>query len=135
MRGLVARAGRDGQIEVASAGTGSWHLGEPPDPRAVSAAAERGVELTGTAQQVTGADFEEFDLLVALDRSNRDELLRLAPDAEARARVRLLSEFGDGAHADVPDPYYGGPEGFAEVVEIVERCCAGLLRELPAVDA
>ena len=126
MRGLVAAAGLEDEIEVESAGTGSWHVGDPPDPRAVSAAAERGVELTGSARQVDEADFEGFDLLVAMDRSNRDALLRLAPDDEARDRVRLLGD------ADVPDPYYGGAEGFADVVEIVERGCAELLAEIRA---
>ena len=129
MRGLVASGGLDGEIEVESAGTGDWHLGDPPDARAVTAAAERGVELTGAARQVSAADFEGFDLLVAMDRSNRDALLRLAPDAEARERVMLLRDFGDGA-GDVPDPYYGGPDGFAEVVEIVERACSALLEEI-----
>ena len=99
MRGLIAEDGLDGEIEVESAGTGDWHLGEPPDPRSVAAAAERGVELTGAARQVTEADFEGFDLLVAMDRSNRDALLRLAPDAEAREKVRLLREFDGDAQA------------------------------------
>ena len=132
MRSLVSEAGLDGEIEVESAGTGSWHLGDPPDPRAVAAAAERGVELAGGARQVDEADFASFDLLIAMDRSNRDGLLRLAPDEEARGRVRLLREFGDGEEADVPDPYYGGEEGFAEVVEIVERSCAALLDDIRA---
>jgi protein-tyrosine phosphatase len=132
MRGLVAEAGLDGEVEVESAGTGSWHLGDPPDPRAVAAAAERGVELDGAARQVTEADFERFDLLIAMDRSNRDGLLRLAPDEDARGRVRLLSDFGDGGPADVPDPYYGGEEGFAEVLGIVERRCTALLDEIRA---
>jgi protein-tyrosine phosphatase len=132
MRGLVAEAGLEGEIEVESAGTGSWHLGDPPDPRAVAAAAERGVELVGAARQVDESDFDRFDLLIAMDRSNRDGLLRLAPDEEARRRVRLLSEFGDGGPGDVPDPYYGGDEGFAEVLDILERRCAALLEQIRA---
>jgi protein-tyrosine phosphatase len=131
MRGLVAEAGLDGEVEVESAGTGSWHLGDPPDPRAIAAAAQRGVELAGAARQVDDADFSRFDLLIAMDRSNRDALLRLAPDEEARDRVRLLRDFGDGA-GDVPDPYYGGEDGFAEVLDIVERSCAALLEEIRA---
>ncbi|CAN5129957.1 low molecular weight protein-tyrosine-phosphatase [soil metagenome] len=127
MRGLISDAGLGGEVEVESAGTGSWHIGHPPDERSVAAAAERGVELTGEARQVSAADFSSFDLLVAMDRSNRDELLALAPDEEARGRVRLLCEIGDDAEADVPDPYYGGEDGFAEVIEIVERNCRALL--------
>jgi protein-tyrosine phosphatase len=132
MRGLVAEAERHDEIEVESAGIGNWHAGDPPDPRSVAAAAERGVELAGAARQVDEADFEGFDLLVAMDRSNRDALLRLAPDEEARGRVKLLREYGDREEHDVPDPYYGGAEGFAEVVEIVERNCRALLDELAA---
>jgi protein-tyrosine phosphatase len=131
MRGLVAERALEREIEVASAGTGDWHLGDPPDERASAAAAERGVELTGAARQVTAADFRDFDLLVAMDRSNRDALLRLAPDEATREKVRLLRPSGDGDE-DVPDPYYGGPEGFAEVVEIVERGCRALLDEIRA---
>lgn len=127
MRGLIADAGLDGEIEVESAGTGGWHLGHPPDPRSVEAAAERGVALDGTARLVTPGDFFEFDLLIAMDRSNHSELLEMAPGPEAQARVRLLREFADGPDLDVPDPYYGGSGGFAEVVEIAERNCAALL--------
>ena len=128
MRGLLDARGLATQIEVESAGTGSWHIGEPPDERSVAAAAERGVELNGTARQVSEEDFEAFDLLIAMDRSNRDDLLALAPDEAGRQKVRMLREFGDGEEADVPDPYYGG--GFAEVVEIVERNCRALLDEI-----
>lgn len=135
MRRLVAEAGLEDEIEVASAGTGNWHMGEPPDSRAAAAAAERGVKLAGSAQQVGAADFEGYDLLIAMDRSNHAELSRLAPDDEARAKVRLLREFdpagrGGAGAPDVPDPYFGGEDGFAEVMEIVERSCSALLDEL-----
>lgn len=130
MRGLVADAGLDEEVEVRSAGTGSWHVGDPPDPRSVAAATERGVELGGAARQVEPGDFERFDLLVAMDRTNRDALLRLAPDEEARARVHLLRELGEGVPEDVPDPYFGGDDGFDQVLEIVERNCRALLARL-----
>lgn len=133
MRGLVAEAGLSDEIEVESAGTGDWHLGDPPDPRAVAAAAARGVELTGAARQFDRDDFEDFDLLVAMDRSNRDALLATAPDEKAAAKVRLLRTYGDGDGLDVPDPWYEG--GFDEVLDIVERSCGALLAELQAESA
>jgi protein-tyrosine phosphatase len=131
MRSLVAEAGLSDEIEVESAGTGDWHLGEPPDPRAVAAAAARGVELSGAARQFDRDDFGAFDLLIAMDRSNRDVLLATASDEEAAAKVRLLRAYGDGGDGlDVPDPWYEG--GFDEVLDIVERSCAALLAELQA---
>ena len=132
MRALIAKRGLDGEIELESAGTGDWHVGNPPDERATSAAAGRGITLAGAARQVAPADFESFDLIVAMDRANRDELLALAPSAVARERVKLLREYGDGAELDVPDPYYGGDDGFEEVLDIVERSCAALLEEIGA---
>ncbi len=132
MRGLVREAGLEDEIEVESAGTGDWHIGHPPDERSIAAASERGVEMTGTARQVDRADFEGFDLLIAMDRANRDDLRAMALDDEAEAKVKVLRSYGDGADLDVPDPYYGGEDGFAEVVEIVERSCKALLGELRA---
>ena len=129
MRALADEAALGG-LEVDSAGTGDWHVGDPPDRRSSAAAASRGVEMAGAARQVTAADFDEFDLLVAMDRSNRDALRAMAPHEEARSRVRLLREYGDGAELDVPDPYYGGADGFEEVLDIVERSCASLLEEV-----
>ena len=131
MRGLVADAGLEGEVRIESAGTGDWHIGAPPDHRSVAAAAERGVELGGSARQVGPDDFERFDLLIAMDAFNRDDLLAMAP-AGGEAKVRMLREFGDDAELDVPDPYGGGPDGFAEVVDIVEHNCAALLSELRA---
>jgi protein-tyrosine phosphatase len=133
MRGLVAEAGLEDEIEVESAGTGDWHIGYPPDDRSVAAAAERGVELTGEARQVARGDFDGFDLLIAMDRQNERDLLRMARTEEDRQKIRLLRSYADG-ELDVPDPYYGGEDGFAEVVEIVERSCRALLEEIkPAV--
>lgn len=128
MRSLLAEAGLDGEIEVESAGTGDWHIGKPADPRTIAAARERGFELTGMARQVRLSDFEEFDLLVAMDSSNMADLRALAPDGSVE-KIRLLREFGDGEGLDVPDPYYGGEDGFGEVLDMVERCCAVLLDE------
>ncbi|MEJ7876650.1 MAG: low molecular weight protein-tyrosine-phosphatase [Solirubrobacterales bacterium] len=129
MRGLVAEAGLEDEIEIESAGTGDWHVGYPPDERSVAAAAERGVELTGEARQVAHGDFEKFDLLIAMDGQNRDDLLGMAQSEADREKVRLLRSYADG-DLDVPDPYYGGDDSFGEVVEIVERSCEALLEQV-----
>jgi protein-tyrosine phosphatase len=134
MRGLVREAGLEDEIEVESAGTGGWHVGEPPDARSARAAAARGVELSGAARQVVAGDFERADLVLAMDRENRDALLRLAPGDPARGKVHLLREFDPRAVAagdlDVPDPYYGGADGFGLVLDVVHDACAGLLERL-----
>jgi protein-tyrosine phosphatase len=136
MRALLRDEGLDGRIELDSAGTGGWHAGDAPDARAAAAARARGIELAGAARQVTAADFDSFDLLLAMDRDNERELLARAPDEEGRAKVRLLREFDPEAVAagdlDVPDPYYGGPNGFERVLDLVQAACRGLLAEVRA---
>jgi protein-tyrosine phosphatase len=119
------------QLEVDSAGTHDYHVGEPPDPRAVKAASRRGLDLSGLrARQVDEADFERFDLILAMDRLNHAMLLERSPP-EHHGRIRLLLEFADAAAGlDVPDPYYGGAKGFDEVLDLVEEAAAGLLAEL-----
>jgi protein-tyrosine phosphatase len=146
MRALVAQAGLADEIEVDSAGTGSWHVGESPDARASAAARARDIELTGPARQVRREDFERFDLVLAMDAANLSQLRSLAPDEQARARVHMLREFdpasAGGEDLDVPDPYYGAAGGFEEVLDLVQAACAGLLDQLrsggglrPAADA
>jgi protein-tyrosine phosphatase len=134
MRSLVREAGLEDRIELDSAGTGSWHVGAPPDARATEAAARRSITLEGAARQVAVIDFDDFDLVVAMDASNRRDLQRLAPDDEARRKVVALRDFDPVAvrdgDLDVPDPYYGGDEGFEEVLDIVDRACRGLLDHL-----
>jgi len=136
MRSLVREAGLEDEIEIDSAGTGGWHAGAPPDERATAAAGRRGVTLAGAARQVRPQDFERYDLLLAADRENLADLHALAPSDAARAKVRLLREFdpdGSPAHPpdlDVPDPYYGGPDGFDDVLDLVEAACRGLLAEV-----
>ena len=134
MRSLVREAGLEVEIEIDSAGTGGWHAGAPPDERATLAAGRRGVTLEGAARQIRPQDFEAHDLLLAADRENLADLRALAPSDAARAKVRLLREFdpdSEGApDLDVPDPYYGGPDGFDEVLDLVEAACRGLLAEV-----
>jgi protein-tyrosine phosphatase len=130
-RDYARRHAPDLQLEIDSAGTHDYHVGEPPDPRAVKAASGRGLDLSGLrARQVHEADFERFDLILAMDRLNHAMLLeRSAP--EHHGRIRLLLEFADAAAGlDVPDPYYGGAKGFDEVLDLVEEAAAGLLAEL-----
>lgn len=134
MRALVREAGLEDEIVIDSAGTGGWHAGDPPDRRATEAAARRGVRLEGGARQITVRDFEDFDLLLAMDRDNLAGVRAIAPDDEAAAKARLLREY-DPASAgapdlDVPDPYYGGPHGFETVLDQVEAACRGLLDEI-----
>jgi protein-tyrosine phosphatase len=134
MRGLVREAGLEDEIAVESAGMGDWHVGHPPDRRAAEAARRRGVTLAGTARQVQPRDFADFDLLLAMDRDNYAELRALAPDAAAEEKIHMLREY-DPASAgapdlDVPDPYYGGAQGFETVLDQVEAACRGLLDTL-----
>jgi protein-tyrosine phosphatase len=94
----------------------------------------RGIVLEGAARQVRPSDFEDYDLLLAADRENLADLRAVAPDDEARAKVRLLRSFDPASRGDldVPDPYYGGPDGFEEVLDLVEAACRGLLDALRA---
>jgi protein-tyrosine phosphatase len=136
MRALVQEAGLTGTIQLDSAGTGSWHVGSSPDARASAAARSRGIALEGVARQVKEEDFKDFDLIVAMDSSNLRELRALASGEQERAKVRLLREF-DPASAgagdlDVPDPYYGAPGGFDEVLDLVQAACQCLLDQIHA---
>jgi protein-tyrosine phosphatase len=135
MRHLVREAGLSEQILIDSAGTGDWHVGQPRDRRSAEVGRRRGMPLGGTARQFQPGDFARFDYVLAMDRQNLQNLRRLAPDDAARAKVHLLRAFegapGAGAGSDeVPDPYYGGPDGFDEVIDICERACRGLLAHL-----
>jgi protein-tyrosine phosphatase len=133
MRHVVAEAGMEDRVVLDSAGTGSWHIGSAPDARASAAAAGRGVQLAGEARQVSEQDFEDFDLVLAMDRANLRDLRALAPDGDEE-KVRLLREFdpasAHGSDLDVPDPYYGAAGGFEEVFDLVEAACRGLLEEI-----
>jgi protein-tyrosine phosphatase len=131
VRTLAALEAPDLGLEVDSAGTAGYHVGAPPDPRMRSAAARRGYDLnTLRARIVEPRDFERFDLILAMDRENLAVLHRRAPE-QARERVRLFLEFAPDAELEeVPDPYYGGPNGFEEVLDLVEAAARGLLSDL-----
>jgi len=117
-RGLADR------FVVDSAGTGAWHVGKRPDGRAIETANRYGIELPSIARQVSLNDFDSFDLILAMDRSNRSDLERLGA-----TNVRLMRSFDmalKGDH-DVPDPYYGDGDGFVKVYEMLTRACDGLI--------
>jgi low molecular weight protein-tyrosine phosphatase len=127
----AAAAGLD--VEIASAGTGAWHIGASPDERAQAAGRARGYDLTGIrACQVSEADYEGFDLLLAMDHDNLATLKSRAPKA-AHGRIRLFLSFAPefGLNA-VPDPYYGGDQGFEEVLDLIEAASDGLIAHLKA---
>jgi len=125
-RRMVEEAGLADRITIDSAGTGSWHIGEPADHRMQAAARQKGYELTSLARQVTVEDFHRFDHVIAMDESNVRNLRAMCPP-EHEHKIRLFRQ-GE-SDLNVPDPYLGGEDGFLEVVEIVERSCRKLLRE------
>ncbi len=127
---LLTERGLEHEVEVDSAGTIAYHVGEGADPRMQRAAAERGYALDSISRQVEEEDFERFDLVVAMDRSNRQDLEEMAPAGTAD-KLRLLSDFlGEGAPVDVPDPYWGGAKGFDRVIDLIEEACPRILEAL-----
>jgi protein-tyrosine phosphatase len=131
LREIAAREAPELGIEVDSAGTAGYHIGEPPDERSQEAARRRGYDMTPLrARIVEPDDFERFDLILAMDRNNLATLRRRAP-VTVRERVRLFLEFApDAGAAEVPDPYYGGPNGFEEVLDLVEAASRGHIAHL-----
>jgi protein-tyrosine phosphatase len=118
-------------VQVDSAGTHDYHVGESPDRRAIEAARRRGIDLSGlSARQVAPIDFEHFDYVLAMDRQNFATLLDRAP-IQYRERIRLFMDFAPDAYTrEVPDPYYGNANGFEEVLDLLEQASEGLVREL-----
>ena len=127
-------AGIDGLVRVDSAGTGAWHAGEPPDPRACAVAEMNGVTLNGSARRVVPEDFQEFDYVLAMDSANLNDLEHLQASSGGDARVALFRTYDPLAEgdSDVPDPYYGGSSGFDRVYEMVDRTCRELVDHLSA---
>ncbi|MFD0316094.1 low molecular weight protein-tyrosine-phosphatase [Streptomyces flavalbus] len=129
-RARVAEAGLDELVEADSAGTGGWHEGEGADPRAAAVLQEHGYAAEHTARQFQAAWFARLDLVVALDSGHLRALRRLAPTEQDAAKVRLLRSYDPAVGVDdldVPDPYYGGADGFVECLEMVEAASTGLL--------
>ncbi|WP_269931866.1 low molecular weight protein-tyrosine-phosphatase [Aminobacter sp. HY435] len=129
-RAVLAERGVEAEFVVDSAGTGGWHAGSAPDPRSIAIAAQYGVDITAQqARKVVPADFERFDLILGMDRSNVDDLKASAP-AKAAGRVELFLGHATGRTRDVPDPYYGGDDGFAAVYRMIREASEALADRL-----
>ncbi len=128
---LAKKQGMTDQLEIDSAGTSGYHIGEPPDQRACAAAQQRGYDMSHLrARQVTAQDFEHFDYLLAMDNANLRDLQSNCP-ASLRNKISLFLTFGKHcSESEVPDPYYGGGEGFERVLDLVEDASIGLLNAI-----
>lgn len=130
LRAELAKAGLT-HVQVSSAGTGGWHVGDPADRRARAALARRGYLTDHEAQQFRPGWFDEYDLVVAMDRDNLRDLRRLAAHRSRAETLRLMLEFDPQAEsADVPDPYYGSAGDFDDVLDLIEPACRGLVEHL-----
>jgi protein-tyrosine phosphatase len=130
MNYLIDQAGLSESIICDSAGTSSYHIGSPPDRRMSAAAqAKLGIKLLGQARQFQTSDFQEFDLILAMDRENYDNIIALDPTGQYHKQVYLMCEFCSRHNLkEVPDPYYGGQEGFNQVIDLLVDACEGLLQ-------
>ena len=131
MNHLVAKSSLSTDIECDSAGTANYHTGNPPDRRMQAAAVKRNIPMIGSARQFTTADFTAFDLILAMDRENYQNILALDPQQQYRDKIKLMCDFAS-KHPDqeVPDPYFGGAEGFDYVIDLLTDACGGLLAQL-----
>lgn len=131
MNHLIAEANLSNQFLCDSAGTSNYHIGSPPDQRMTSAARRRGIQMIGQARQLQRSDLEEFDLILAMDRYNYQDILSLDPSGKHQGKVKLICDFASQySTKDVPDPYYGGRDGFERVLDLLFDSCQGLLQEL-----
>lgn len=126
---LVSQAGLQDHIQVDSCGTGGWHAGDKADGRMRETARKHGIELTSLARQIRYSDFEEFDYILPMDHSNHSDVMELRDlSPQASAEVFLMRDFDDeGKGQGVPDPYYGGRDGFEQVYQMLHRSCNNLL--------
>ncbi len=125
---LVNQSGLELYFEIDSAGTGAWHVGQPANSKSQSVAQERGVELHSVARKLVHSDLEYFDMIVAMDFNNREDILSMSNRSDLHEKVILLRDFDpDPDDGQVPDPYHGEMDGFNEVYDIVNRSCEELL--------
>jgi protein-tyrosine phosphatase len=131
MNHLITQAALSDRIVCDSAGTAGYHIGSPPDRRMAAAAQKQGIILCGRARQFIRSDFETFDRILAMDQENLANIYALDPTGKHRDQVRLMCDFCT-RHTlrEVPDPYYGGPEGFNQVIDLLFDACEGLLADV-----
>jgi len=131
MNHLIEQAGLSDSIVCDSAGTSSYHIDSPPDRRMAAAAKSRGIILKGQARQFQPSDFEMFDLILAMDRDNYQDILFLDSQGKYQDKVKLICDFASNhREREVPDPYYGGTEGFNKVIDLLLDACEGLLQKV-----
>ena len=136
MKHLVEEAGRADEFLIDSAGILSYHQGELPDSRMRAHAARRGYNLTHLSRPVRTEDFYNFDLIIGMDDRNIEDLIERAPDLETEKKIRRMTDYCRVKMVDyVPDPYYGGAQGFENVLDILEDACAGLLESIRAISS
>ena len=136
MNHLIQEAGLADKIICDSAGTSSYHIGAPPDRRMSSAAAKRGITLKGNARKLKVSDLVDFDLILAMDRENYRDILYLDREGKYEDKVALICQFAKNhSEKEVPDPYYGGQEGFDKVINLLLDSCAGLLEQITNSEA
>jgi len=128
MNHLIQEAGLTAKITCDSAGTSGYHIGAAPDRRMNAAASKRGIELQGKSRKLKPADLQQFDLILAMDRENYQDILYLDREGKYEAKVRLMCNFATHkTDQEVPDPYYGGQDGFDYVIDLLFDACSGLL--------
>jgi protein-tyrosine phosphatase len=136
MNYLVEQARVSDKILCDSAGTSNYHIGSAPDRRMSQAAAKKlGIKLQGQARQIQYSDLQEFDLILAMDLDNYHNILAIDPSGQYYHKIRLMCDFcGSYNLKEVPDPYYGGPEGFDHVIDLLTDACTGLLKYVNQLD-
>lgn len=131
MKKLVNEAGLEDRIEIDSAGTSGYHNGELPDKRMRQHGLRRGYNFDSLSRRFTAADFDNFDLILAMDDSNYHNIMSLSPDLESQKKVHRMTEYSQRYSPDhIPDPYYSGADGFELVLDLLEDACQGLLTEI-----
>lgn len=131
MNGIIEKAGLSDKIKCDSAGTIGYHEGDPADSRMKKHAIKRGYDLTSIARQFRYEDFEKFDYIIAMDRNNYSDIIAQDYDGKFTNKVSMMTDYCTVHNAkEVPDPYYGGPEGFEKVLDLLEDACEGLLSKI-----